>query len=123
MADMHILAGSDSGQVRVVMHFDVPVGNNAVEVSWADALANSDLGGTTQMNEGTAVWEITTEEKTAVEAGTIRELLVSFDVEKSGVQPADLRDHLRRQYVRREANEVASLQKRLKYFGHTEARA
>ncbi|MCP4248073.1 MAG: hypothetical protein GY778_13585 [bacterium] len=120
MADMHVLDG-DGLRWRIAMHFAVPDANNAVAVNYRTALVNSGLGGSTVLTEGPGDGQITAVEKALVVAGEVYEHLASFLVESGGTATAELRASLRQFYSREKAAVIADLQRRLRYFGHTES--
>lgn len=121
MADMHILGGDGKRRWTVVMHFPVPDVNNVVGISYRTALVNSEIGSETIMAEGVGPGQITTAEKVQIEAGELFEHLISFLAESGGTSLVELRDALRAEYARQEANMIAEVQLKLKYFGHTES--
>lgn len=123
MSDMHVLTG-DGKTWRIVMHFAVPGGNNAAGVSWADALVNSGLGGTTVLPNGDGTGgTIVAAEKTAVENGTVFEHEADFRVESGGNSAGNIRASLREFYAAERAGVMAVLSTSLRYFGATESKA
>lgn len=123
MSDMHILEADGSGRVRVVMHFPVPSGNNAVNVPWSTALVES-----TGFNEDgtlatpqTSLRTINAAEKASIEAGAIHEHNGMFRVESGGVSNTELLASLREFYQQTKATETDRLATKLKYFGFTAA--
>ena len=132
MSDMHAL-GSDRNGYRVVMHFDVPAGDNAVGTSWTDAIlavkGKDDLGNTAlpktvlQDGDGIVAGTISAAEKAEIEAGTRHEFVDSFPIESGGTSNADLRASLREFYASEKARLTDNLQTQLKYVGHTESEA
>ena len=123
MADMHVTTGRGK-EWSIVMHFDVPNVNNNVDVNYRAALVASGLGGSTQLPEGDGSnGTIDATEKAAIAAGSIVERSVPFVVESGGTTTAELRGTLRELYAAKEASVIAELQRQLRYFGHTEARA
>lgn len=123
MSDIHVLDGTGNGGVRVVFHFAVPSANNDVAVNWRTALVNSGLGGSTAMAEGTGPGQIATAEKSQLEAGEVHEYPVEFPVRSGGTAAAELRVSLRALYTARKGAVLASIQDRLRWFGHTESEA
>lgn len=119
MSHIHVLTGSGT-QWSMVMHFPIPEANNDVGVSYRTALVNSELGGTTQLTEGTEAGQITPAEKALIESGGVYEYLTSFKVEGNGATPTAVQANFRRKYTRESALVLADLQAKLKYFGHTE---
>lgn len=121
MSDIHVLAGDGRGKVSVVMHFAVPIGNNAVTVSWQDAIVNSGLGGATSMPIGNGDLQITQAEADLIAAGTLCEIRRSFQI-NSIADTADVRrDALRAFCTRKKAEAIADLQRQLQYAGYTES--
>lgn len=125
MSDIHVLTDNGRGKVSVVLHILTPVGTNVPGVPWAVALVNSGLGGTTRMKDGDGTnGTISTAEKTAIEAGTLYETSISYALEDgSGTDTAAQRAALRALSVREKAAATKDIQRRLKYFGHTESEA
>lgn len=124
MADIHVLDGNFNNRWRVVMHFVVPSGNNAVNILWTDVLINSGVGGNTQLpdgdgNDGT----IDVTEKTAIQNGIIFEHIALFRIESGGVSSANIRATLRQFYASEKVNVILNLQRQLKYFGAIESEA
>ena len=132
MADMHVLSG-DGSNYRVVMHFAVPGGSNAVGVTWVAALLASlttidDLGNTvlppTVLLDGDGTGgTITAAEKALIEAGTLHEHSRTFRIESGGTSNAELRAALWEFYSQEKTRLTGNLQVNLKYFGHTESEA
>lgn len=123
MSDIHVLAGDGKQLWTIVMHFAVPNVNNSVAVNYRTALVNSGLGGATSMVEGTGPGEIATAEKASIETGALYERLVSFLAESGGSSNLELQASLRQLYTREKAATIANLQKKLRYYGHTESEA
>ena len=122
MADIHVLTGNGKGRWSVVFHFPVPDIVNAAAVNYRAALANSGLGGTTAMPEGTGPGQISAAEKALVESGAVYEQGHVFLVESNGAAPAAIRIALRQTYAREQTECLADLQHKLRYFGHTESK-
>lgn len=121
MSDMHVLAG-DGSEFQVVMHFAVPSGNNAVSVSWADALVNSGVGGTTQLTEGAGAGQIDATEKAAIEAGTVFEFIVVVPGLGEGTTASRIL-LLQERYAAYKSAKITKLQDVFRFFGHTESEA
>lgn len=120
MADIHVLTGDGHGKINVVLHFDVPPGNNAVNVSWKDALLNSGISGETSMTIGVGAMQIAQAEADLIALGTRHEIHRTFPI-KSVADTADARrDELRTFYTREKTEEIKDLQRRLKHAGYTE---
>ncbi len=131
MADMHVLTG-DGNRYRVVMHFDVPAGNNSAGVAWSDAVPKSaglgELGNPatpkTILRDGDGTGAtIDATEKTAVESGAMFEHVADFLIESSGFTPLEVRAALRYFYAREKAGVQAAMQRELKWFGTAESEA
>lgn len=124
MSDIHVLAGDGRGKFSVVMHFAVPDANNSAGgggVSWRTALINSGIGGSTSMTIGDGPAQITQAEADLIAAGELYEHRANFPLESAGTVPASQQAALRALCVRKKAATIADLQRRLKYFGHTES--
>lgn len=120
MADIHVLSGNGHGQVNVVLHFDVPAGDNAVSVSWKDALLNSGKGGPTSMTVGDGPLQIPQAEADLIAAGDRHEIHRTFQI-NSIVDTADSRrDALREFCTEQKAAAILDLQGELRYAGYTE---
>ena len=120
MSDVHVLTGEGNSST-LVFHIPVPILNNAVGIPYRTALANSGLGGTTTMSEGTGAGQISTAEKAQIEAGEIYELVTFFPVESGGSTPAQLRASIRKWYQQLAGQTLTELQARLRYFGYTDS--
>lgn len=116
MADLHVLAGDGLYRWPLVMHFPVPDQDNEVGVNYRVALVNSGLGGTS-MAEGTGPGQITTAEKTAIEAGEVYEHSIQFLAESGASTLPELLAAAQEAYAREKARVTAELQKRLRYYG------
>lgn len=68
MAKIHVLKADINGNYQVVIHVDMPEGNNSAGKFWSDCLRYSREQGNTIMTEGSEVGRITTAEKNAIEA-------------------------------------------------------
>jgi len=114
MSDMHVLDG-DGETVKVVMHFDVPTGNNSVGTSWVAAVLEGD--------PQTVLKTIAAPEKSAIEAGTIFEHVTRVHADGSGQTTGGRQAVLRNAYAVAEAAVTADIQSRFKFYGHTESEA
>ncbi len=121
MADIHVLAGDGKSRWSIVAHFAVPDASNSVSVNWRTALVNSGLGGSSLI-EGTGAGQITAAELAQVNAGALFEHHFQFLAESGGSSNLELQAALRSEYAKHETAVLASLQRRLKYFGHTESK-
>ena len=123
MSDMHVL-DIVNGVARVVMHFPVPTGNNAVNVPWVTALLES-----TGFNEDGApatptsvLRTIDIAEKDEIEAGTIAE----FETPVAGLTTGTVegrRALMRDVYAAFKAQKTLDFQNRFQFYGHTESEA
>jgi len=126
MADIHVLDRSTDGACRVVFHFPVPDAMNAVGVSYRAALVASGIGGSTVLPEGTGPGQITTAEKSQIEAGEVYEdprTLRRGMLESGGTEPAQLKATLRQFYGQQKQEHLQQVAARLMWFGHTESEA
>lgn len=119
MADIHVLGGDGVDRWTLVFHFAVPDANNVVLVNYRTALVNSGLGGTTSMMEGTGPGQITTAELAQIVAGELFEHSISPPLESGATDNTEMLAAARAMYARDETQELAKLQRRLKYFGYT----
>ncbi len=120
MADMHILKG-DGTKYAVVFHFAVPLGNNFAGLPWVDVLAST--GPTSVLTEGTLAWEITTAEKTLVEAGSVVEWVVQLDIEPGRDTAVKVTRALQHAYPREQTKMRDVLGRRFRWYGMTESEA
>jgi len=123
MSDIHILTASDRHIYNVVMHFAVPDTTNPAGTNYRTALVNSGIGGSTALTEGVGAGQISTLEKSQVEAGELYEHRVSFNAEGNGQGAPEIREALRAFYTSEKTRKINELQNRLKYFGHLESQA
>jgi len=121
MSDIHVLTDDGRGKVAVVMHFAVPDALNAVSVNWRVALVNSGIGGTTTLTEGTGPGQIPAAEAALIAGGEVHEHQATYPLESAGTGAPGQQAALRALYTREKAAVITKLQKRLKYFGHTES--
>ena len=123
MSNIHVLTDDGRGKVSVVMHFAVPDADNAVGVNWRAALVNSGVGGSSSMTVGAGAGQILQPEVTQIELGAVYEHRATFPLESAGTGAPGQQAALRALYTREKAAEIAGLQRRLKYFGHTESQS
>jgi|SRR6185369_1201665 hypothetical protein len=117
MANIHVLSGN-GGIYRAVMHTQTPAGNNAVGVSWVNAIVNSGMNKTV-MTEGAGAGQITTAEKNQILAGTVIEAVTVWQDDPTWTTQQRLDDFtLRTQQA--VADRLAQLGDQLKYFGYTQ---
>jgi len=102
------------------MHFPVPVGNNAVGVSYKEALFNSGQAGGTVLPVGEGAGQITQAELTEIEAGDVLEHVVDYPTESGGSSSAEREATLRAFYLQEQARVCEEQQEVLKFFGYTQ---
>lgn len=128
MSKIHILGATDEGQYRVVLHFNMPPGNNSAGLTWKSAYVNNwrlnhisqagaILAPYSIMEEGTGPGQITTAERNQVIAGDVIEIVASIRAESGGTTAASL-TAMADQII---AETQARLARELKYFGYTQA--
>lgn len=120
MSDMHVLVGDGNQAWSVVMHVAVPDATNSVGVNWRTAVVNSGLGGATSLPDGDGTaGTISAAEKAQVEAGEVLECVATLEIDGPGVtnpiRVATLRDN----YAAHKTAVLATLQRRLKFYGYT----
>jgi hypothetical protein len=124
MADMHVRQyDSNRRLAEVVMHFPIASANNDVGVNYRTALVNSGMGGTTILPEGTGPGQITTAEKNQIEAGEVYEHRKHVKIMSGGDTNPQMRATLRHFYAQEEADLLAQIQQRLRFFGHEDNEA
>ena len=120
MAAMHVL-DIKNGVTRVVMHFPVPTGNNAVGTPWAIALLESagfNEDGTPATSK-TRLRMIDAAEKAEIEAGTVAE----FPVDIAGLTEGTLASRqalMQAVYAAVKAAKTTDFLNRFDFYGHTE---
>lgn len=123
MSDMHVL-DITNGVARVVMHFPVPTGNNAVGTPWVTVVLenagfNEDGSPATPR---TKLRTIDAVEKAEIEAGTI----IEFTADIPGLveaTDAGRRSLVRTVYAAVKATKATQFQDRFQFYGHTESEA
>lgn len=112
---------ADGSVITAAFHYTIPVGNNAVGVAWATALTNSGLVAPSVMPAGTGAGQISTADAAAIAAGTLREVVSSFQLlgiaQLTGQQVTAA---LSAKYSAAVAADQASLQAQLNFFGYTQ---
>lgn len=86
MSRLHILAGSGVNSFQCALHETVPAGNNAAGVPWSTALVNSGVGGRSIMAVGSGAGQITQAEMDQIIAGTLYEVLFTFQNDPNWTQ-------------------------------------
>ncbi len=127
MADMHVIDGDGQSSWKVVMHFDIPDIDNDVSVNYRTALANSGIVDSVSPSvlpdgDGT-VGSISAAEKTVLTDGVKYEHVVSINLDGTGTTNASRIANLKSVYASTETQVINSLKRRLKLFGHHQARA
>ncbi len=123
MSDMHILDANDDGEFRVVMHFDVPGGNNQAGVAFSTILVNAGRNTTVLPDGNGNAGTINSAEKTSILNGTIREHIAAFPVQSDGTTITKTRAALREFYASEKERTNAGLQRQLRWFGRNESEA
>jgi len=123
MADIHILAGDGKKHWRVAFHLDVPDQDNDVGVNYRTALVNSGLiaGSVLTVGDG-GEGTITSGERDQIANGERWEHLAAIRTDTHGQTPASQVTALRIAYAKVQTDVLYTLQRQLKYFGHTESR-
>jgi len=127
MADMHVIDGGGRNEWRVVMHFDVPDVNNPLGFNYRTAIKNSGLVNASEPSvlpdgDGT-VGTISAAEKTDLINGVVFEHVVAINLDGTGTTNASRVATLKAIYAAKETETINKLKKRLKFFGHNQARA
>jgi hypothetical protein len=74
MAKVHVL-DTHGEHSRLILHVDVPAGNNSVGTAWTAVLVNSGIGGQTRLPDGSGTGgTISAAEKSSIQAGTVFEV-------------------------------------------------
>jgi hypothetical protein len=116
MASVHVLTKTGEGY-RLAFHYTVPGGNNGAGFSWATAVINSGLGGTTALKDGDGTaGTISAAEKLAIQNGTVIEEIVTWPPPADGTG-AMLLTRLDEHYAARRIEMLAQLQVKLEQFG------
>ncbi len=123
MSNYHIrditYEGNDSiiKTVNVVFHIPIPIGNNAVGVSWRDALVRH-LGGAPLIN--TMLPEVVgTQEEIDMKAGAILEKSHTVRFSSRTLSDAQRLAEVVSTYTAEKNTELSAKQIQLKYFGKT----
>lgn len=118
MAKAHVRATA-GGLTEVVMHIDVPAGNNNAGTAWSAVLVNSGIGGTTVLPDGTGSGgTISTAEKTSIQTGAVFEVVDRVAI-PPGLNAAQANAFLDAVHAAKVIETQAEIQKRLGYFGYT----
>lgn len=122
MSNITILRGSSDGAlITMVCHYTTPVGNNAVGIAWTAALANSGLVSASAMTTGTGAGQISTSDAAALIAGTLREVVTSFQIlNLSSLTGSQKTAALLAIYNTTVTADQAALQLQLNFFGYTQ---
>ena len=115
MANYHILAGRpDGNQLRVAFHLPVPSGDNAVGISYQNALALH-LGG--EHISAVPASLLSAGEQTALNAGGLYEHIWQFDT-RPEMTLLEKREALDARYTDFASAIISQLQDRLEYYGY-----
>lgn len=120
MANVTIL--TQIGQsIQMVCHYSTPVGNNAVGVSWANALVGAGLNTTVLSSASTSPWNISSADLASIQAGTLREVVAQFNVANlAGLTGPQKQTALTAIYNQVTAADQAALAQQLEFFGYTQ---
>jgi hypothetical protein len=119
MARIHILEGSGLNTYTVIVHGDVPAGNNVAGFPWSDCIKNSGRN-TTQMTVGTGPGQITNAEQNQIVNGTVVEAVFQWQNDPAWTA-AERNASLDLYATRFVAELLADLQTRLRVWGITRA--
>ncbi len=75
LAKIHVLESDDGCVYRVVIHFSIPTGDNAIGRSWKDCALASGMTGVTVLEVGSAPGNITQAEYDSIIAGDTVEIV------------------------------------------------
>lgn len=117
MSDYHVLE-QDGYHLRVIHHFAMPAGNNAVGVSWKAAGLAAGVLGTTRLVEGTGPGQITTAEKAQITAGDVVEIEVIVAIART-LTPAQTLAAITAQATLAATQFSTEMQARLRLYGGT----
>ena len=126
MANIHVLAGNNSNEWQVAMHYPIPDRTNAAGVNYRVALVNSGIGldpetgRRTIMPSGTGPGQITSAVEAKLDAGELFEHVSHWRMESGGTSLPLRRAALQGFYAAENASVQANMASRLRYFGHTE---
>ncbi len=113
MADYVLLEGSDkNNRIRVIVHSDVPAGNNAVGVAWSDAL----VGFLSDTVSVVPVSLLPPGRQAELDAGTKYEWSLSFE-DDANESPVTRLANIEAAVAVGEADQIAELSNRLRYWG------
>jgi len=114
MSKIHVLKSDNNQSYEIVIHFDTPIGNNIVGLSWKACGLESGMIGTTILEVGTAPSNITQVEYDSIIAGDTVEIIKNVTV---GTSPTNtMIEALVDIYINEWNSDTARI---LKYFGHT----
>lgn len=115
MPDYILLEGSPlNNRVRVVVHSDVPPGNNAVGVAWSDAL----VGHLDSTVSRVPAAFLPAGRQTALDNGTVYEWEFTFS-DDANKTPANRLTALEAEISAKESDEQTRLANLLRFYGHT----
>lgn len=117
MSNIHVLDGQGN-TYRAVIHINVPVENNLVNVALRTALVNSGLA-VTVMTTGSASGQISPTELSQIQAGQVYE--ITFDFQNDPNWTTQQRQtNFNNEVSNRQAAGLTDLRLRLAYFGYTQ---
>lgn len=116
MSKIHVLTSDTNENNQIVIHINIPSGNNLANISWKIAGLNSGIIGTTIMTEGVGAGQISSSEKANIIAGNEIEIVTNISAESGGATPQSL-DLMVNQIINQKLTDLA---KQLKYFGYTQ---
>ena len=115
MSDYHIRSTSeDLKTVSTVFHIPIPGTNNAVGVSWQDALVLS-LGGADAITS--VLTDITPAEESAMKAGSIFEKVQTVRFSSTNITNAERLAEVETAYTAAETDVLAEKQVTLNFYG------
>ena len=114
--DIHALEGDGNGKWNFNFHYVVPDDDNVVNESIRAILVISGRA-VTSMTEGTGPGQISTAEKSLIEAGEVFEHPFSFYAESGASTNQEMQDAVKAQYARLQSGLWSKMQERLKYYG------
>lgn len=112
MAKIHALKLQPSGGCSIVIHVNMPGGNNSAGKPWKDCYL-SDLEPTSILKVGTAPGNISQAEYDSIEAGDIIELRRVIQIESGGATLSSIQELVDKIVV----EELEILQRKYKHYG------
>lgn len=120
MSKIHVLTASDR-EYRVVLHTDMPSGNNSAGKTWKDSYFQDRKNRATDVVDsvlatGTGSGNITSSELASVNSADVIEIVTTVLLESGGTNSTQL-DAIVDQVI---SDELSKLQQVYKYFGYTQ---